>query len=55
MGDIKWGRGPRGAFGRLVGHQKGVEAAGMEEVGVCFIEEGIGPECRILDFIIADV
>ena len=44
VGDVEWGRGPGGAFGGLVGHQEGVEAAGMEEVGVCFIEEGISPE-----------
>ena len=46
MGDVEWSRGPGGAFGGLIGHQEGVEAARMEEVGVYFIEEGISPRFK---------
>ena len=43
MGNVEWGRRPGGALGGFVRHQECVDAARMEKVGVCFIEEGISP------------
>ncbi len=41
MGDIGWSGGEGGAFGGFVGDEEGVEAVGVEEVGVYFHEEVI--------------
>jgi hypothetical protein len=41
VGDIGWSGGEGGAFGGFVGDEEGVEAVGVEEVGVYFHEEVI--------------
>lgn len=46
MRNVDLGRGEGGALW-FVGHQEGVDAAGMEEVVIYLVKEGIGSVVRL--------